>query len=258
MADLFSYGPRSIREFFKTNLVPILYTVIIHLVIAIVLVLLKVEGLKKDRELGVMLDFTEEVTLEELMAQEEVDLPPEWIEHVLEAREKASNRAVNVNDDVSRELSTEDYVNDLLEELESQKDEDFLKDREKWKEIISTYVYEEEAASTADTKPETEETPFTGPTRITYEFNEAPQNRQKRELTIPVYRCQGAALVTVDIEVQRDGTVSSARVARVESARDSQCFIDAAEGAALTSTFRRDNTAPAKQKARITYQFVAQ
>jgi hypothetical protein len=44
----------------------------------------------------------------------------------------------------------------------------------------------------------------------------------------------------------------------VESARDSQCFTDAAEGAALTSIFRSDSNAPAKQKARITYQFVAQ
>ena len=122
MADLFSYGPKNIREFFKTNLVPILYTVILHLVIAIVLVLLKVEGLKEDRELGVLLDFTEEVTLEELMEQEEVELPPEWIEQVFEAREQASNRAVNVNDEVSRDISTEDYVDDLLEELESQKD----------------------------------------------------------------------------------------------------------------------------------------
>src|SRR6056297_995745 len=168
MADLFSYGPRNIREFFKTNLVPVLYTVILHLLIAIVLVLLKVEGLKEDRELGVLLDFTEEVTLEELMEQEEVELPPEWIEQVFEAREQASNRAVNVNDEVSRDISTEDYVDDLLEELESQKDEEFIEDREQWKEIISSYVYEEEAPPPAET--EEEETPYTGPTRITYAF----------------------------------------------------------------------------------------
>jgi hypothetical protein len=62
MADLFSYGPRNFREFVKTNHVAILYTVIIHLVILIVMVLVKVDGLKQDRELGVMLDFTEEKT----------------------------------------------------------------------------------------------------------------------------------------------------------------------------------------------------
>lgn len=256
MADLFSYGPGNIREFFKNNLVPILYTVIIHLVIAIVLVFLKVEGLKKDRELGVMLDFTEEVTLEDLMEQEEVELPPEWIEQVFEARERASNRAVNVNDDVNREISTEDYVNELLNELESQKDEEFIQDREKWKEIISSYVYEDEPFPASD--QDTVQEPFTGPTRITYEFTEPPRKRQQRNLTIPVYRCEGAALVTVDIEVEQNGTVSSARVVRVESSRDSQCFTDAAEAAALNSMFRSDYTAPVKQKGQITYQFVAQ
>lgn len=256
MADLFSYGPRNIREFTKTNLVPILYTVIIHLVIAIVLVFLKVEGLKKDRELGVLLDFTEEVTLEDLMEQEEVELPPEWMEQVFEAREQASNRAVNVNDEVNREISTEDYVNDLLNELEAQKDEDFLQDREKWKEIISSYVYEDEPKPAAE--EDTAQEPFTGPTRITYEFREPPRNRQQRNLTVPVYRCEGSAMVTVDIEVEQNGTVSSARVARVESSRDSQCFIDAAQEAALSSMFRSDYNAPAKQKGQITYQFVAQ
>lgn len=256
MADLFSYGPKNIREFFKTNLVPILYTVILHLVIAIVLVLLKVEGLKEDRELGVLLDFTEEVTLEELMEQEEVELPPEWIEQVFEAREQASNRAVNVNDEVSRDISTEDYVDDLLEELESQKDEEFLKDREQWKEIISSYVYEEDTPPPAEA--EEEETPYTGPTRITYAFTDPPLDRRDRKLTIPVYRCEGSALVTVDIEVRQDGSVSSAKVVRVESARDSQCFIDAAEAAALSSTFRSNYQAPSRQRGQITYQFVAQ
>ena len=35
-------------------------------------------------------------------------------------------------------------MNDLLDELEGQKDEDFIKDREKWKAIISSYVYDED------------------------------------------------------------------------------------------------------------------
>ena len=160
MADLFSYGPRNFKEFIKTNLVAILYTVIVHLVVLIVLVLVKVEGLKHDRELGVMLDFSEEAMLEEMMEEENIELPPEWVEQVYEARERASNRAVNVNDAVNQDISTDDYVNELLEELEAQKDEDFLKEREKWEEIISSYIYEEEAVDSR--AEEDEEEPFTG------------------------------------------------------------------------------------------------
>ena len=256
MSDLFSYGPGNIREFFRSNLVPILCTVILHLVVAIVLVFVKVEGLKNDHELGVMLDFTEEVTLEDLMEQENVEVPADWLERVFEAREQASNRAVNLNDEVNKDISTEDYVNDLLDELEGQKDEDFIKDREKWKEIISSYVYDEDPLP--EKKEEEKEESFTGPTRITYEFLEAPADRQSWHLSVPVYRCEGSALVTVEIEVRQDGTVGNAQVTKIESARDSQCFIDAAEDAALKSTFRSDYNAPARHKARINYQFVAQ
>ncbi len=258
MADLFSYGPRSFRQFLKENHVPILYTVIIHLLIAIALVFIKVEGLKEDRELGVMLDFTEEPDLEEMMNEEDTELPAEWIQQVYEAREQASNRAVNLNDQVNQEISTEDYVNQLLNELESQKDQDFIKDREKWKEIISSYVYEDETPEDERLNNGQDEEPFTGPTTITYEFLSPPQDRQKRYLTVPVYRCEGSAHVVVDIEVLKDGSVGSAKVISVESDRDPACFTKAAQKAALSSQFSSDNNAPEKHPARITYQFIAQ
>jgi len=250
---LFSYGPKNIKEFVKTNLVAILYTIIFHLLIVIVLVLTKVEGLKQDHELGVTLDFTEEQTLEDLLKEENIEVPPEWIEKVFEARQQASNRAVNLNDEVNQEISTEDYLQDLLDELESQKDEEFKENREKLKEIISSSVYEEDAL------PEKEdEEKYTGPTTITYEFLDPPKARKSRELSIPVYRCEGSALVVVDLIVRQDGSVSNVKVVSSETINDPTCFIEAAENAASTSTFYSDFRAPEKQHARITYQFVAQ
>ena len=47
----------------------ILYTLIFHLVVLIILVLIKVEGLKQEQELGIELEF-EERTLEEILAEE--------------------------------------------------------------------------------------------------------------------------------------------------------------------------------------------
>lgn len=257
MSELFSYGPRGIREFLRVNLVPILYTIIIHLVVAIILVLLKVEGLKEDQELGVMLDFTEEQTLEEMLEEENVQVPEEWLQQVYERREKASNIAVNIEDKVNEEISTSDYVDDLLDELESQKDEEFVKDREKWKEIISSYVYEEDKPKIQPEASE-EENVFSGPTTITYEFLNEPKSRKKRSLTIPVYRCEGAALVVIDIEVLRDGTVTGTDLVSVETVNDPACFIKAAELAARTSRFFSSPTAPQKHVARVTYQFIAQ
>lgn len=257
MNELFSYGPRNAREFFKTNLVPILYTIIIHLVVAIVLVFVKVEGLKQDRELGVMLDFSEEKTLDDLLEEDEVEIPEEWLQQVQEIREKASNRAVNLDDRVNEEISTTDYVEDLLNELESQKDEKFIEDRDKWKEIISSYVYEDDQA-VSKKESNDEENIFTGPTTITYEFLDEPKSRKKRSLTIPVYRCEGAALVVIDLEVKRDGSVSGTNLVKIETVNDPSCFIDAARQAALTSRFYSSSEAPQKHIARVTYQFIAQ
>jgi hypothetical protein len=256
MADLFSYGPRNFREFVKSNLLAILYTIIIHLLVAIILVLIKVEGLKRDKELGVLLDFTEEISLEEMLEEENIDVPQEWLDLVLEVREQASNRAVNLNDKINEDISTSDYVNELLDELESQKDEDFLKDREKWREIISSYVYDKEPLDVPE--PESEEEAFSGPSTITYEFLEPPQDRQKRKLTIPVYRCEGSALVVVEIVVRQDGSVGEVSVINIDTEGSSACFIEAAINAAQTSVFQSDYTATEKQKARITYQFIAQ
>jgi len=252
---LFSFGPQSIREFVRRNHVALLYTLIIHLVVLIVLIFVKVDKLKETRELGVTLDFTEAAPdpLEELPPE----IPAEFIEQVLAAREAASNRAVNLEDIEKENLSTDQFVRELIDELEAEKDEDFLRDREKWEEIIASHVYEEDTAPDPK-EEETEEEPFSGPTTITIEFLEPPAGRGKRSLTIPVYRCEGSALVVVEIVVRQNGTVADARIVKTESVNDDPCFSDAALAAALSSTFARDNNAPGKQNARITYQFIAQ
>lgn len=254
MTELFSYGSGSIRDFFKKNLNAILYTIILHLFVAIILVFTKVDGLRHDKELGVMLDFTEEKTFEELLAEEEIEVPAEWIEQVFEARRAASNQAVNVNDLEKEEISTEDFVNDLLNELEAEKDEEFLKNREKWEEILSSKVYEEEKPMPVEEEQQT----FVGPTTISYEFLEAPLERQKRFLSVPVYRCEGAGNVTVEILVAQNGSVLDAEVIKTQSASDPTCFSEAARNAALNSLFKSDYAGPEKHKARIIYQFVAQ
>lgn len=258
MAELFSYGPKTARDFLKKNLVPILYTIIFHLVIIIILIFVKIEGLKHEKELGIMLDMNKDVELQEKIQEENIKIPADWLEQILEARKKASNRAVNLNDPVNEKISTEEYVDELLDELESQKDEEFLKNREKWKDIISSYVFDEENKPDEEKKEEKEDKSFTGPTRITYEFLEPPLKRQKRFLSIPVYRCEGSGLVVVDLEVKQDGSVAGAKVVRTETASDPICFNEAAKKAAYSSIFRSDFSAPEKQKARITYQFVAQ
>ena len=254
MEEFFSYGKKGIRRFFKENLVAILYTLIIHLVVLIILVFIKVEGLKQDRELGIELEF-EERTLESMLEEME-EVPADWLEQVLQQRELSSNRAVNLNaeDQFSEDISTNEYVKDLLDQIEEARD---LEDREKMEElqaILASADYVPPAAG----DEEDERGEYSGPTTITFEFLEEPLSRGKVKLTIPVYRCQGSGLVRVQVSVAPDGRVREAKVLEPIEGSDRVCFADAAMSAARSSQFRMELSGPAVHTAVITYSFIAQ
>jgi hypothetical protein len=254
MEELFQYGWKGVRSFIKENRVALLYTLIVHLVVLIVLIFVRVEGLKKDQELGIELEF-EEKSLEQMLAEEELDVPAEWLEEILRQRELSSNRAVNVNveTEISEQISTTDYVNDLLDQIEEARNQE---DREKLEELQAILA-------SADYVPpssaeEEEAGVYAGPTTITFEFMEEPVNRGKVELTVPVYRCQGSGVVKVEVHVAPDGSVREARVLEPIIGSDRVCFAEAALSAARSSRFRIELSGPDKHRALITYSFIAQ
>lgn len=252
MDEIFQYGRAGIKRFFKENLVAILYTLIIHLVVLIILIFVKVEGLKSDRELGIELEF-EEKTIEELLAEEEVDIPAEWLEEIMRQRELSSNRAVNLNaeDKLSQDISTNDYVKDLLDQIEEARNQE---DRAKLEELQSILA----SADYVPPSAEEETTVYAGPTTITFEFLEEPLSRGKVVLTVPVYRCQGSGVVKVEVAVAPDGSVREVRVLQPIIGSDRVCFADAALSAARSSRFRIELSGPEKHRAIITYSFIAQ
>jgi hypothetical protein len=255
MEEIFSYGWPGIKKFFRKNLVALLYTIIFHLLILIVLVLVKVEDLKKDYELGIKLEF-EERTLEDFISEQELQVPAEWLEEVIRQREASSNRAVNLNAEnrFSEDISTNEYLRDLLDQIEMARKQE---DKERLEELQAILAAADYVPPVNETLAE-EETEYSGPTTISYEFLEEPLQRRKVNLTVPVYRCQGSGLVRVAVLVARDGTVITASVLEPMEGEDRICFSDAAYSAALSSRFRIDLGAPEKQKAIITYSFIAQ
>ncbi|MDX2432007.1 MAG: hypothetical protein QNK35_13810 [Bacteroides sp.] len=255
MEELFSYGRDGIKQFFRKNLNSILYTLIFHLLILIVLIFARVDKLKKGHEVGIKLEL-EQKTVEDFLEEKEIEVPADWLEEVLRQREAASNRAVNLRAEsgFDQDISTDDYVNDLLDQIDQARNEE---DREKLEElqaILAAADYE----PPAEESPDEEQGEFTGPTTITYEFLNAPVQRKKVNLTIPVYRCQGSGLVRVEIRVAPDGSVLDADIKGPIEGADRVCFADAALAAALSSRFRIDMNAPARHRAIITYSFMAQ
>ncbi|MCP4310354.1 MAG: hypothetical protein GY790_03745 [Bacteroidetes bacterium] len=255
MEELFSYGRQGIKKFFRKNLNSILYTLIFHLVVLIVLLFSRVEVMKRGLEIGINLEFQEK-TVEDFLDKEEIDVSAEWLEEVMRQREAASNRAVNVNaeDQFSQDISTDDYVNDLLDQIEQARNQE---DREKLEEL-QAILASADYVPPAEESDDEEQGEFTGPTTITYEFIDEPLQRKKVDLTIPVYRCQGSGLVRVAITVAPDGTVLNSEIKGAIEGTDKVCFADAALSAARSSLFRIDISAPAKQRAIVTYSFVAQ
>ena len=255
MEELFSYGRGGIKQFFRKNRNSILYTLIFHLLVLIVLIFAKVEVMKRGHELGIKLEF-EQKTVEDLIEEEEMEVPAEWLEELLRQREAASNRAVNLRAEsgFDQDISTDDYVNDLLDQIEEARNQE---DREKLEELQAILA-------SADYEPPPEESleedqgEFTGPTTITYEFLVEPVQRKKVELTIPVYRCEGSGMVKVEISVAPDGSVLSAGIKGPIQGADRVCFADAALAAARSSRFRVEVNAPSRQRAIITYSFMAQ
>lgn len=254
MDEIFQYGWTGIRKFLKENRIALLYTLIVHLVVLIIFIFVKVEGLKNDQELGIELEF-EELTLEQMLAEEELEVPADWLEEIMRQRELSSNRAVNLNQEnrLSDEISTQDYVNDLLEQIEEARNQE---DREKLEELQAILASADYVPPSAD--EDAERSVYSGPTTITFEFLEEPIKRGKVELTVPVYRCQGSGQVKVEVLVAPDGSVREARVLEPILGSDRVCFADAALAAALSSQFRIELGGPAKHRAIISYSFIAQ
>jgi len=253
MEEIFQYGKAGVKKFFRENQKAILYTLIFHLVVLIIFIFVKVEGLKNDQELGIELEF-EEKTLEQLLEEEEADVPAEWLEKLMRQRELSSNRAVNLNTEekLSQEISTDEYVKDLLDQIEEARDQE---DREKLEELQAILA----SADYVPPSVEEEETAdYAGPTTITFEFLEEPRSRGKVELTVPVYRCQGSGVVKVEVSVAPDGRVREAKVLQPIIGDDRICFSDAALSAARSSQFRIELSGPERHRAIITYTFIAQ
>ena len=254
MDELFQYDRKGMLRYIKKNLVPILYTLIVHLVVLIILIFSKVETLKNERELGSALEL-EEKTVEEKIEDALEDVPADWLEELMRQRELSSNRAVNLNAEnkFTEDISTDDYVNDLLDQIEDARDQE---DREKLEELQAILASADYVPPSTEENDEQAE--YAGPTTITFEFLEEPRSRGKVNLIIPVYRCQGSGLVKVEVIVASNGTVREARVLEPIQGSDKVCFSDAALAAARLSQFRIELRGPDKHRAIITYSFIAQ
>lgn len=95
---------------------------------------------------------------------------------------------------------------------------------------------------------------FSGAVTVNYSFTDPV--RHHRDLYVPAYRAKGGGVVVVDVWLDRNGTVTNARIASSSNPELNNQALAAAKHS--RTLFRIDNTAPQSHRGTITYTFVAQ
>lgn len=250
--------PNTFSSWFKKNLIGILGTIIFHLFILILFLLIKIQSLREIKEMGVTLDFTENVQVEELIPVKTEKFTPdeiEYLERILAQQSNLSNRASNVAENLEKELSTRNYIDEVEQELDQSRSEEWKKLQEELEKNRSKEDFVPEQKTPSKEKPVDN---FKGLTNITYEFLEEPFKRFKSYLPVPVYKCKGEGTVLVDITVDLTGRVLTSKASVNQNFPDMDCMMEVAEKYALLTQFEGNLSAPRSHKARIVYKFIAQ
>ena len=248
------------NNFFNRHIYGILGTILVHLVLGIIFIMMKISVSYRDTGKYVWIEFElprEEKTLQILEQEKEVQGYDE--------EEYWTTIAANLSNEPEEEFNVEEYMDRLKEELiesgDIKKENNYIDDRKQVREAlqkgITTLI---EDKRTEEIKNKAEKTSaeiaaqYRGPTRIFYEL----AGRVHKNLPLPIYLCEGAGKVVVDIVVDRKGFVVTSAINENETAIFNECLYQAAKKAASLSIFSTDYLAPNRQSGKITYQFAAQ
>jgi hypothetical protein len=248
------------------RLVGILGTVIIHLIVGIMIMGFKISELHTKSNLVLDLElFTEfENRREELLRLPELSATSvTTVERALQGDEELLNIARNLTSrvDPNNNISRDDYIDMVKDEMirsgmlgtnnyiDQQKQQSANNDN-------NVPIYSMAIRNEVKQESSTEQNiaaNYTGETSIYY----ALEGRTHTHLPPPIYKCQGAGIITLRIEVNPKGDVEKATVLTGESVTD-QCLIETAINTALVSRFNSDINAPRIQTGTLTFHFVAQ
>ena len=250
------------------RLIGILGTVIIHLIVGIIIMAVKISELHIKANLILDLELFTEFENED--RNEEFRLPESritTIERALQGDAELINIARNLANRADPAISREDYINMVKDELirSGQLGADNYIDQQRGERRPSNnndnFVPMSSTTTNSSVRNETREPSdreastinYGGETRIEYYL----EGRTEIYIPAPIYKCQGAGIITLRIEVNQRGNVEKATVVTRESSTD-QCLVETAINSAYASRFNADFNAPRVQIGTLMFQFVAQ
>ena len=206
-------------------------------------------------------EYLIEIVPEEFEEQKQPDVKP------IPSIEELAQRVQNVRNVISNDAATEES---------SGSSEEFDEDIEKLMEEITEGMdanrsaYEEGMNSvkgsgksgkgggdnTGDSKDKDSDQKgkYQGACTVSYSFTEPV--RSHRDLYIPAYTAKGGGVVVLEVLIDRNGAVKSARVAQSTNSELNQVALNAARN--TRTRFNIDGSAPSPHKGTITYTFIAQ
>jgi hypothetical protein len=252
----------------KTNgrLIGIFGTVIIHLTVGIIIMALKISELHVKTTLLIDLELLTEFKNENNNNNNDEFRLSEssgtTLERALQGDAELLNIARNLASTVDPTISRDDYIDMVKDELirSGQLGADNYIDQgrrqssnnnDNFVPVNNTSVPVRNEERTPSER-EVASVNYRGPTRIEYDLG----GRTHTYIPTPIYKCQGAGIITLRIEVNQRGNVEKATVLARESSTD-QCLVETAINSALASRFNSDINAPKIQTGTLMFQFVA-
>lgn len=244
---------KKIKELYRRNVYGIMGTLIFHilLVTGFWIAELKLDVKIKNEE-AILLDFTAPEKNDQIQDEKE-NKNNEKEETQEETRSKYQNAGSNraVNDAAKKDkFFDEAYKQDIedAKKLVSNVNNQLSKKAPAVQKFVMP-----EATSEGQNPDSIKNTIYSGKSNIHYFL----ENRHHIRLPIPVYLAKGGGVITIDIQVDRNGKVIRAE-ARSSGKLADPMLPEYATQAAERTTFNSDSKAPSVQRGTITYHFVAQ
>lgn len=238
---------QDLKHFISENINGILGTTIVHLILAMLFLFVKIGEVREFHQEQLLVEFTEEMaSIEEIIeAYESFD------DLEMPALDQQTVRSIvqNISSDIEQEISTEQFEQQVMDELGIESLEPELpEDSNEDIAIVENYEQKEELPPEEITNTIVKDN-----TAVTYDL----ENRWHRYIYIPAYKCEGGGTVVLNIEVDQQGFVTSANIVRNESTND-PCILEEAVNSARKALFNTNTSALPKQEGTITYTFLPQ
>lgn len=226
-----------------------------HMFLLIVFLLIKIQGFKQSLDLDITLDYSQIAEQPEIVQSPLNPAEQAYLDRLLSQAGNLSNRAGNISEKIEKEISTENFVDEYLRQIDEDRSEEWRKQQEEINKILSQPDY---VPPVFNGNNDIEMDDYSGPSNISYEFLDPPYNRFKVYLPVPVYKCRGEGTVIVSIVVDQTGKVISAESRVSKDYADKDCLLEVARNFALKTRFGGNLNAPKNHRAKIIYNFIPQ